>query len=358
MWLLQKQLALILINWRKLFFCFFFGAAIGWSIPYLLPADYRVSTTLYVGLETYRAYSDYAFSAYANQEYSNQDDYKNWQMSQLSELVLAKDYIEETLEQLMLVDKEWHNLTTTDLRSMLTPEWRTAGRWYLVAYHKDENRAKQAALAWKKVILNKTEQAIKQAQMMIQLDIELQTIRQLEYQAKSRYWENVQALKQIEKNIIILKQENYNSSLSLDKRWQILLPASRVADYSPLWQELLAQQPPQHAFPSAYLAWLQQVELAIKDENPLLLAKREELNREFKLKYSQYLSAVKGSRGLSPNLLVENGALGDETKTTKPRSHADYAIVGGFLGIIFFIVYRLFKAENSSKDKTNENRVF
>lgn len=340
-WQFKDAFIGMLQQWQLMLILFVVGSGIGWLIAELIPASYQASSSLYIGLETYRAYSDPAFSAYANQEYSNQDDYKNWQMSQLNELILARDFLEETLARLQKQDAGWKGTTIKSLHNILAAEWRTAGRWNLIARHSQRNKAEEAVLVWQQVVLEKTNQAITNAQEMIKIDIQLQAIREQEAQAKARCQKLQAVLDQIKKLSNQLQQLPPQEPLAPSMRWQVLAPPSLAADFSPAWIALLNKVPHSRALPADYLDWLAETQALSADEVQVLLGQREYFNRQFKVEYERYLSARKDSRGLSPNLIVEKVSPDDDLEVIQPRPHGQFALVGGLLGWIAFFVYQL-----------------
>gem|GEM_PF-510801 len=354
-WLLKDVFVGALQQWQLLLLLFVIGAGIGWLTAEISPASYQASSSLYIGLETYRAYSDPAFSAYANQEYSNQDDYKNWQMSQLNELILAKDFLEETLFRLQNKDSQWKEVTAKSLRNMLTAEWRTAGRWNLVARHSQRKKAEQAVLVWQEVVLEKTNQAISKAQEMIKADIQLQAIREQETQAKARYQKLQAVLNQIKKLSNQLQQLPPQKPLVSSMRWQVLAPPCLAADFSPAWIALLNKAPSDEALPADYIEWLKEIQALSENEVQVLLGQREYFNRQFKMEYEKYLSARRESRGLSPNLIVEKTFPEDELEVIQPRLHGQFALVGGLLGWIAFFVYQLITLQLHTADRKQKD---
>lgn len=361
-WRFKDELSHTLQQWHILLGLFLLGSFAGWLAADLVPASYQVSTPLYIGLETYRAYSDPAFSAYANQEYSNQDDYKNWQMSQLNELILAKDFLDETLASLQSQDPGWKEVNLIELRGMLSAEWRTAGRWNLIARHPQRDKAEQALLAWQEVVLAKTQHAILKAQEMIKVDIQLQAIRDRESQAKARYLRLQTVINQIQKYSEQLSQLPQEKPLSPDMRWQVLALPSLAADFTPAWIFLLNKVPNESAKPAEYLDWLAECEILSKEEGRDLLEQREVFNRQFKVEYEKYLAALRESRGLSPNLIIEKTDPRNEIQVIHNRSNAQYAFVGGLLGWIAYLIFRIIaiqgfpaseKRQSISLDETN-----
>ncbi len=68
-WSLREEIYHALHDWISLLILALAGVLVGWGVMYLWPVPYQASKSIYVGLETYRAYADPSFSALANQEH-------------------------------------------------------------------------------------------------------------------------------------------------------------------------------------------------------------------------------------------------------------------------------------------------
>ena len=136
-WSLAKELYRSFHQWPVILLFMGVGALVGWSLTFMLPANYRAVEQVYVGLNPYRAFSDANFLAVARPKYSNIDDYKNWQMSQLETVIYLDTFMDATLDRLRKQDPYWDNMDANQLFNILEADWRTAGVWSLIATHPD-----------------------------------------------------------------------------------------------------------------------------------------------------------------------------------------------------------------------------
>ena len=74
-------------HWTVIFSFCLAGIVIGWGVSIFWPANYRASKEIYVGINPYRALEDRNAAEHAEIEFINPDDYKNWQMSNLNNII-------------------------------------------------------------------------------------------------------------------------------------------------------------------------------------------------------------------------------------------------------------------------------
>ncbi len=140
-WSLAEELYRAFHQWPIILLFVVAGSLTGWVLAYLLPADYRAAQQVYVGLNPYRSFSDANFLALARPKYSNIDDYKNWQMAQLETVIFLEPIISETLTKLKDLDPYWQSYSAAQIKDLFEADWRSAGVWSLVAYHREPLRA-------------------------------------------------------------------------------------------------------------------------------------------------------------------------------------------------------------------------
>jgi hypothetical protein len=340
-WSLQEEILSLFHRWYILAAIFAVFAALGFGIARIIPVSYQAETQLYIGLEAYRAYSDPTFSAYANQEYTNLDDYKNWQMAQLNELIFASDFITETQQRLKQSDSAWENGSASDLRAMLRAEWRTAGKWSLIAEDKNRKLAVAASATWSKVVIEKVSQAIASAQEMIKLDIQLQETAKKKTDIKARLAVLQTTQIALKEQAAALQQMAENQPLQTLPRDRILALGILAADNSPAWQEITSAQPSQGGRPENYITWIAKIQAASAAEIPSLNAQLEVLEKDSAAKQDSYKQASKSSRGISPNLQIEELAENEPPDVSQKRPTGIFPLVGGILGVLLWLAVQL-----------------
>ncbi len=70
------------------------------ALSYILPAPYRATADLYVGIDVTRVNEMEYLIPLAKTEPLNLDDYKNWQLKQVSSILSSDEVVLNTLEAL------------------------------------------------------------------------------------------------------------------------------------------------------------------------------------------------------------------------------------------------------------------
>lgn len=337
-------------QWWQILFSLLVGGLLGWGAAYIWPSPYRATTQIYVGLDAYRSYADRDFTAYANQPYTNLDDYKNWQMSQLDEIIYLDDILRATLAALQEQNAGWEQVTVSELRKILQAEWRSAGKWSLVAESFNSKQAVQASRVWSQVVVKRIGEAIQSAQDMLRLDIHMQAITQNQVQIDMR----LEDLKKVKASLPGIRQAIASMPVSqgLDplQRWQLLTLVTRPADFSPTWLALLATQPEPDALPEAYLGWLDQAGAMVDSELPTLQGQLDSLEQDRIGLLVEYTHQSKSSLGVSPNLVIEE--LSDTpTEGSVVRPIGFLILVGGFLGLLAWVMTCLVQISRAMGNK-------
>lgn len=316
-------------QWYVLVVFIVIGGLVGGLIAAVLPPHYRAQAHLYVALNPYRTYSDSVFLALANPKYSNIDNYKYWQLSQLETVIQLDGFLQETLEHLQAEDPYWTGVSLAGLRTMLSAEWRSAGRWDLVAEGQSPERLEQAAAAWQAVSLERVQAAIRSAQQAILTDQELQAGADVLVAAQTRLHDLQAARSRLADWTAALAESPAGEPLPEFARWQGLGLVSGLAEFSPGWQDLLAAQPPEAALPEAYRTWGDRADAFLAGEIRGLEARLETLAAGRERLGETYREQFDASLGLSPAIEIE--AL-DRTPARPVRAPELLILVGALCG--------------------------
>ncbi len=325
-------------RWPLLVVLCLVGAAVGWGIGRLLPPDYRAIAHVYIGFNAYKAYEDSRFLARSNPRYSDIDDYKNWQMSQLDEMMNQDDLLEATLTQLRRQDDRWESVDIDRLRSMLSTEWRSAGQWGLVAINRDADLASQAAQAWSEVAIDTTLKATGLAEQAILLDEELGPLHKQKVSMETRLAE----LDLIENSFLeqkpVVQQLPGDQPLGVAARWKILGLAARLAAYTPTWMDVLEAQPGEQAVAGEYLTWLDQLLAYIENERQVLTPSLAGVKDRLEKMQAEYDALYAASLGISPNIIVKNT---DFVEPYLIRQDSLIMLLGGLVGVCAWLFLQL-----------------
>lgn len=335
-WGLAEAVYKGLHQWPLLLVLCLLGAVLGWAASFLWPHTFRTRAQIYVGLNPYRAYSDSNFIALAYPQYSNVDDYKNWQMSQLSSVIFSEDVLNQTLEILREEDAYWSEVDTGRLHDMLRAEWRTAGTWTLLADSRNAKRSNQAVRAWSREVVRVMREAVFAAEQVIQLDETRRSLTDEQIQADLKQQEYQASAAMLNEWLKQAGELPQDQPLDPVERWRILYLAGRAAQYSVGWAGILKEQPEEEALPAAYAEWIERVLTAIKSETPALQQRSEYLAEQLRLLQRDYEKQMATSLGISPNLVVKGL---DKSLPEVLRPTALMAAIGAFSGLLIWVIW-------------------
>jgi hypothetical protein len=343
-WNLRQEFYQALHRWPVMVAFFVVGCALGWLVSFVWPSYGKATQEVYVGLNPYRAYSDANFLALAKPRYSNLDNYNYWQMSQLDAAIYLDAMLKETLDNLRQAgfstakDAYWQNVDISQLRAMLDADWRTAGTWQLIAMNPDPKRAEQLVAAWSDVVLKNVEAAVTSARQLFIIDQERQATQTELIQSRQRQ----QQLSVVKDKLEAWQQEAWKLSpeqpFSAAERWRLFSLTGNLAQFTPAWMALMAEQPSTDGLPATYIEWVDHILAQIEAELSILsprVAALESGDEGFQQRYS---AAADGSLGLSPNLQVQG--IGDsQLQIVRPTT--TLILIGGLAGLLIWVLTQL-----------------
>jgi hypothetical protein len=332
-WRLSAEISRATHNWPVIITYILLGSLLGGVFAYIIPSPYQASEELYVGLDPYETVDDSYVSDYANVEFDNLDDYKHWQMSQLSLLVTFDDYLRETLTKLGEQDPYWNEVDVPGLKGMLTAYWRDAGRWRLVVENKNPEMAAQAVNTWRDVIIEKTNSSISKSRELLQIDLQMKDLTREESETNLRRTE----LSEVRNAMLAWKKQVLDSSDNslpndLD-RWRLWTLAARVAGYDPGWQKLLDDFPTADSAFQAYGPWIDRFMALVDLEVQNIQNQVDSIGKERAGLQTQWENTLPEGRGLSAALLVEKPS-NQPPDIIQARPTSTAALVGGLLGLL------------------------
>ena len=242
------------------------GAFLGFLVAFAWPSPYRATKELYIGLNIYQASEDSNAAQFSGIQFQNADDYKNWQMANLNSLVYMDAILDQMLLDLREVDAFWNTVTRQEIAQMLHVYWRNAGKWRLVAEHRDAKRAEQAVLFWEAAVINYVAQAIDQTQLVMTLDIQLQATAARQAEIIGQIGRVAQIQQELQKSQALLSSLPAGQELVGENRWQIWFPVSQAAS-GPEWLAVLEAFPGEPAAVQKYRAWVNQAAEAAEGRN-------------------------------------------------------------------------------------------
>jgi len=336
-WKLRDEILIITHRWYLIAVSFLIGSLIGWGGSYTWPSPYRASIALHLGLNAYRSPYDGYVASVAHQQFRIVDDYKNWQMSHLNDLVLTDEFMDETLQRLREEDTSWNDVTPQDLRKTLRGVWRNVGQWHLVAEGKDPDGVIQAVEVWSNVVLEWVGEAIEHSKKVIALDVQLTDISEALVSLQShkdtlqfiridlREWQD--EIKTLPNDQLVTSQDH----------WEISALVARAADWNSGWDAVLENAPAIGSTPVDYAIWLERVIPLVEQELQDQVGEIDIIEHRLAEIETAYQLETEQSRALASTLIIERPA-DVVPKVERIRPTGVMILVGGMMGLGFWVV--------------------
>jgi hypothetical protein len=308
------------------------GSLLGWAASMLWPTPFRATRELYVGLNVYRAINDLSVTEYAGIKLVNANDYKNWQMSSLNSMIFMDEVIEETLSRLQQQDPYWKGVKPDVFASSLHVYWRNAGKWRLVAEHKDPERAVEAVTAWQQVVVDRVHRAVIDSQEAMLLEFRLRSLADSKAQAalEAEHIRGIQEL--LEGRQADFSVRPARSPVTSDEHWQIWVQAVSIQAGSS-WESITNAFPSDGAPLQEYVKWLERSIPVLDLEIETLERQQQELDEQERLTAGEFSQASTKSLGLSATLDVDKIA-DSRIQLMVTRPTGILMLAGGLLGLI------------------------
>lgn len=324
------------------------GALLGWGAANWSSPQYRASAELYIGLHAYRAPEENNRNASSYYDFRNLDDFKNWQLEQLNQFVRRDEIVAEVLTRLQAQDAAWAQVTPAELQAMLSPQWRTVGKWRLTVTAPTAPMAVQAAEVWRTVTLEALDEALQSAVQVMRLDVEMQAVTDQQVDLVRRAAVLTQAHTALE-NWRAAAAVSPDAPLSDLQRWQLQGIVAQASTFSPLWQDLLDAFPTPNAPTDEMLTWCEAVLTAIEQEQASLPETQAALQAHFEALDAQYAAANAASHGFSRNLSLE-GIASAPIEAQAVRASGAWMLTGTLLGALTALLIGLLALGMESPD--------
>jgi hypothetical protein len=302
-WSLRQTIEAALQRWPVILAWLLAGSLLGWGAALAWPAPARASLTVYVGLNAYRAPSAPQRAEVTYYDFRNLDDYKNWQMEQLTAVIRSQAVLDETLARLQAADPAWGTLTTAGLNAMLDAAWQTAGDWRLSAAGPDAGRAEEAVRAWAAVAVEQVGAAVEQAEAMLLTDLQLQAVAARQAALAARQAILAQSRTALVSELDALQAAG-EAPLDPAQAWRLLGLVGGAAGASPAWLDLWQVQPVVGASAGQFQAWMQRALVLIDQDAAAAPGQQAVLAEEYARLAALYQAQSRQSWGLSQNLVV------------------------------------------------------
>ncbi len=341
-WVLRDELLAAFHRWPIIVLFALGGALLGLLLAFLWPASYRASSELSVELNPYRVLDDQYIPEFSGVEFRNIDDYKHWQMLQLSIVVLSDPYMQETLTRLKEKDDEWSSVSPQDLREMLNANWRNAGQWNLTANGDTAEQAVEAVETWKEVVIEFTQESIANSRDLFRLELELRSLNDelAAIQLQQSTLGQIQA--DISESLDKFSSMPTEEVLSETDRLGLLGIANQLMSLLPLEGTIINSYPQESAPISETIHWLESVNTILDSELRLIELGKSELMDEISQIEAEWEENLIKASGLAATLNIENPQSGS-TQVEEVRSFGMVMLVGALLGLLAWVIMLVFQ---------------
>ena len=176
-WNLRNEFLRTIEQWYFVLGSILLGGLLGYVFTFLMPPQYQATADLYVGIDVVRVNEMEYLIPLAKEEPLNLDDYKNWQLKQLSDILYLDSVLDITLESLREQDPEWQGITSDILRKSTNIYWYDTGIWRLEVNHGNRNLAEMAVISWLETGYAKISDLLIASEEATVLDFDLQIIK-------------------------------------------------------------------------------------------------------------------------------------------------------------------------------------
>lgn len=310
------------------------GMLLGLVFTYFWPSSYRANVELSVELNPYRVLDDQYIPEFSNAEFRNIDDYKHWQMLQLSIVVNSDPYLLETLTRLRELDPYWDSIEMQDLREMLNANWRNAGQWRLVADAENSLRAVGAVATWRDVILNLTNVSIAHSRELFNLELTLRSLNDELVKNQLQGAALEETLGSLTNAFNELNNAEGDFPLSEPDRVDLFTLANQMA----VGSRVIVEEFPDDGAPvSDYSTWVERAILIVERDINSSKVANAALNEQISSVTSEWELGINEAQGLSATLSLKKPQ-NKEPEVRQVRSYSLAALIGTLVGLLLWIL--------------------
>jgi len=346
-WNLRDEIKNLENQWYVVFLVILLGGVIGFGLSYLVPAPYRATADLYVGIDVTRVNEMEYIIPFAKTEPLNLDDYKNWQLKQVASVISSDLVLGNTLASLAAKDASWNEMTTADFRKNMDIYWFDTGVWQLEVLNSDKSQAELAVQTWLDEGFKKLSELLEVSKANAILDAQLFALADDIGLLKGRISRLETFLSSADDWIDIFENASPDEPLPEDLRKEIdawILVYRKNEQY---WQVPVGDLPGNTGPLSQYLSWLTSAQLVGQidiEESQLHLAS---LMVEREKVLPEYHQGLEDSLGLSVNVVLEPNL--SQPTVSNVRSSGTMTLGGGILGIMVWLIYTFIMIEHNRK---------
>ena len=344
-WNFRDELIRSVNQWYLVLIFIVGGGLIGYLISYLVPAPYRATADLYVGIDLTRVNEMEYLIPLAKEEPLNLDDYKNWQLKQVADIFSSPSVIESTLAALRETDPDWEKNSLEKLSQAMDIYWYDTGTWQLEVVLPIEEEAVEAVQTWLDTGYQKITELLVISDSVALLDAQLVSLNAGIGQIHKRMAALDSFLSSSEDWIAILGELSPDSPLDEDTLAEFNTWILVYQDDEGDWRVPAGDYPTTGHGAGEYLSWLKGLQSTAVIEWEEAQHQITYLNTVREQVLPQYHEALDDSLGLSANLVLQpNSSL---TAVDQARSVGAATLGGGFLGLFAWLLLVIFRIKGS-----------
>jgi len=346
-WKIRDEAIRSVSQWYLVLIFIVTGALIGFLIAYLVPSPMKATADLYIGIDVVRVNEMEHVIPIAKEEPLNLDDYKNWQLKQVADIITTNMVIDNTILALQDKDPYWNNITREDFHKAIDIYWYDSGIWQLEFVFDDGEMAAMAVETWLEIGHQKINELIAISESAASLDNQVWSFNKAIGVVKERRANLRTFLTSSEEWKLRLEDLNQNELLAEDIQTEINDWIRVYSTENSSWQVPLDKFPQPDQAATFYIQWLGEVQstanIALQEtqkEMDILQSDRDEI-------LPDYHQSLDDSLGLSANLvLLPNTSV---TTISPVRSTDTLTLGGGFLGLIVWFLFIVVRIRNAGE---------
>jgi len=349
-WILKEEVLRSIRQWYLVLGLIILGTLSGYLLSYILPAPYRASADLYVGIDVVRVNEMEYLITLAQTEPLNLDDYKNWQLKQVSDVITLDLVLKDTLTKLRELEPYWEDMSLSDFRKSIDIYWYDTGIWRLEVINPDHDRAELGVQTWLDTGQEKISEFLAISEQVFLIDSDLQILKDLLSHQKSQINLTSTFLESSNEWLSIFDTLPQNEALPESVKDEL---ESWILVYrrdSELWQVPMGEYPTNDRVVESFRSWLENTQLdaqaVLKEstkQSELLVQERNEILPE-------YHEALDDSLGLSANIVLAKNS--SRPEVSQLRSPSTNAIAGAGFGLLIWIIFAVVRI-TGKKDVKN-----
>lgn len=335
-WVLKDEIIKALNQWYLILAFILTGALAGFIFSYIKPAPYQATADMYIGIDINRVNELEYIIPLAEEEPLNLDDYKNWQLKQVADILTSSSVLNNTLKNLREQDSFWEEYDLEDFQKAIDIYWYDTGVWRLRMAHPQKDYAIAGVETWLETGHQKISELLSYSREQNNLDHQIWTINLSLRDLKTQRAEITTFNDGIEAWLDVLEVQDPNESLTQDDYNELADWILVYGDGSSYWENLLEGFPEYDQPADAVLAWLEEArtlsDMALKE----LESQTEILNSERQELLPDYHEYLEDSLGLSVNLVLQPDT--GITEVHRVYNSETFIVGGAFLGLMAWLI--------------------